>query len=189
MIKKIFLIGGMSESGKSTLGRYFESKGIPRLKIVDFLKRVKDREDVTEDFVAWNNRNVKERPEWVHKVFTDEFIAVTTEQGIECCALESLYGPDLALYMKSVLGDDRVIVVYVDMDVNVRLQRQMIRENLTDLEEAKALLFPRDERKREWRVPDIEPIADVVIDNSGSIQELYDMADKIMEEHCPEKIQ
>ena len=185
-VKKVFLIGGMSESGKSTLGRYFDSRGIPRLKIITFLKRVMVREGATGDFVAWNERNVKERPEWVRSTFTEEFTAAMAEQGIECCVLESLYGPELALHMKRVMGDDKVVVIYVNMDVGVRLQRQMIREGLATLEEARRLLLPRDERKREWRVPEIEPIADFVIDNSGPIDELYRAADNIIRQHCPE---
>lgn len=188
MIKKVFLIGGMSESGKSTLGRYFDSKGIARLKIVTFLKSVMEREGVQGDFTEWNEKNVKERPEWVYKVFTEEFIAATSREGIECCALESLYGPELGLYMKGMLGNDTVIIIYVDMDEGVRLQRQIIRENLSSIEEAKTLLLPRDERKREWGVPRIEPVADYVVDNSGTIQELYDTADDIIKKHCPDHL-
>jgi dephospho-CoA kinase len=184
-MKKVFLIGGMSESGKSTFGRYLESKGIPRLKIVTFLKKVMVREGATGDFVAWNNKNVLERPEWVREEFTKQFLADILEQEIEHCALESLYGPDLGVYMKSVIGDNKVIIVYVNMEVDVRLQRQMIRQNLTSLDEAKQILLPRDEIKKAWRVPEIETVADVIIDNSGSLDELYRKADEMIRQHCP----
>jgi dephospho-CoA kinase len=185
-MKKVFLIGGMSESGKSTFGRYLESKGIPRLKIVSFLKRVMAREGATGDFVEWNNKNVSLRPEWVREKFTKEFLAVTSADGIECCALESLYGPELGIYMKRIIGEDKVVIIYVNMSVEIRLQRQMIRQNLTSLDEAKQLLLPRDETKRMWRVPEIETVADVVVDNSGSLDELYRKADEIIMRHCQE---
>ena len=185
-LKKVFLIGGMSESGKSTLGRYFDSRGIKRLKITSFLQNIKDREKAEGDFVSWNQKSVKERPEWVREEFTKEFVAVTSKQGIDYCVLESLYGPELGLYMKEALGKDKAIIIYVNMDLDVRLQRQMIRQNLTSLEEAKSLLLPRDEIKREWRVPEIRDVADFVIDNSGSLDELYKIADKIIRQHCPE---
>jgi len=185
-MKKVFLIGGMSESGKSTLGRYLDSKGIPRLKIIFFLKRIMNREGATGDFSAWNERNVKERPKWVRSVFTKEFIAVTSEHKIEYCVLESLYGPELGVYMKKALGSEKVIIIYVDMDVNMRLQRQMVRQNLSTLEEAGALLHPRDEMKKEWGVPNIRPVADFVIDNSGTIEELQKVADGIIKQHLPE---
>lgn len=185
-MKKIFLIGGMSESGKSTLGRYLESKGIPRLKIVSFLKKIMAREGATGDFVTWNNRSSLERPEWLREEFTKEFLTSMSAEGIESCALESLYNSALGLYMKSVIGDDKVIIVYVNMDVDVRLQRQMIRENLASPKEAKQLLLPRDEIKKTWGVPGIEAAADVIIDNSGSLDELYHKADEMIKHYCPE---
>ncbi|MFH1030908.1 MAG: nucleoside-diphosphate kinase [bacterium] len=92
-MKKVFVIGGMSESGKSTLGRHLDQHGIKRLKITFFLKRAMERESVEGDFVDWNSQNMKERPEWVFRVFADEFIPWTTDQGIEFCCLESLYSP------------------------------------------------------------------------------------------------
>ena len=185
-MEKVFLIGGMSESGKSTFGRYLESKGMPRLKIVTFLNKVMIREGATGDFVAWNNKNVLERPGWVREEFTRQFLADTAAQGIEYCALESLYGPDLGVYMKQVVGGDKVIIVYVDMPVEVRLRRQMIRQNITSLEEAENLLLPRDEIKRAWRVPQIEAVADIIIDNSVSLDDLYRRADEIIAHYCPE---
>ena len=185
-LKRVFLIGGMSESGKSTLGRYLDDKGVKRLKITFFLKRVMEREGVQDDFATWNAKNVKERPEWVHEVFTKEFTEWTGQQGIECCCLESLYGPGLGTFMREALGSTQVAIVYVDMDESVRLQRQVIRQNLTSIEEAKQLMLPRDEMKREWGVPEIAAVADVIIDNSGSLEELYRVADAMILRHCPE---
>lgn len=185
-MKKVFVIGGMSESGKSSVGRYLDSKGIPRLKIVSFLKNIMEREGANGSFVEWNNKNVLERPEWVREEFTKEFVARMEEKGIECCALESLYGPELAVYMKSIIGNDKVVIVYVNMDVDVRLQRQIIREGLTSLDEAKKLLLPRDEIKKAWGVPKIEAVADVIIDNSGTFEDLYRKVDEAIKQHCPE---
>ena len=185
-MKKVFIIGGMSESGKSTFGRYLDQHGIKRLKITFFLKRVMEREGVKGDFVEWNAKNMKEKPEWVYRVFADEFIQWIGEQEIEFCCLESLYSPCLAVHMKERLGQDKVVIVYVDMDEDVRLQRQMIRQNLTSLDEARQLMLPRDQMKREWGVPAIADVADVIIDNSGSMENLMRIADAMITRHCPE---
>ena len=185
-MKKVFVIGGMSESGKSTLGRYLDQHGIRRLKIVFFLKRVMEREGAEGDFSEWNARNVRERPDWVYRMFTDEFIQWTTDQGIEFCCLESLYNPGLGIHLRERLGPDKVVIVYVDMDENIRLQRQMIRQNLTSLDEARKLMLPRDQIKREWGVPAIADVADVIIDNSGSMENLTRIADAMISKHCPE---
>jgi nucleoside-diphosphate kinase len=185
-MRKVFIIGGMSESGKSTLGRYLDQRGIKRLKITLFLKRAMEREGAKGDFVEWNNQNMKERPEWVFQTFADEFIPWSTDQGIEFCCLESLYAPGLAVHLRERLGPDKVVIVYVDMDENIRLQRQMIRQNLTSLDEARKLMLPRDQIKREWGVPAIADVADVIIDNSGSMENLTRIADAMIARHCPE---
>ena len=184
--RKVFVIGGMSESGKSTLGRYLDQHGVKRLKISFFLQRVMEREGVEGDFTEWNSRNMKEKPEWVYLVFADEFIQWTGEQGIEFCCLESLYSPGLGVRLRERLGQDRVVIVYVDMDENVRLQRQMIRQNLTSLDEARQLMLPRDQMKREWGVPAIADVADVIIDNSGSMESLTRIADAMIARYSPE---
>lgn len=185
-MKKVFVIGGMSESGKSTLGRYLDQRGIKRLKITFFLKRAMEREGAKGDFVEWNNQNMKERPDWVFRTFADEFIPWTTDQGIEFCCLESLYTPGLAVHLRERLGPDKVVIVYVDMDENIRLQRQMIRQNLASLDEARQLMLPRDQIKRDWGVPAIADVADVIIDNSGSVENLTRIADAMIARHCPE---
>ena len=187
-MKRVFVIGGMSESGKSTLGRYLDQRGIKRLKIVSFLKRAMEREGVEGDFVEWNNQNMKEKPEWVFRAFADEFIPWVTDQGIEFCCLESLYSPGLGVHLRERLGSDKVVIVYVDMDETIRLQRQMIRQNLTSLDEARKLMLPRDQIKREWGVPAIADVADVIIDNSGSMDNLTKIADAMIARYCPELI-
>ena len=185
-MRKVFVVGGMSESGKSTLGRYLDQRGIKRLKITFFLKRAMEREGVEGDFIEWNNQNMKERPEWVFRTFADEFIPWTTDQGIEFCCLESLYSPGLGVHLRERLGPDKVVIVYVDMDENIRLQRQMIRQNLTSLDGARKLKLPRDQIKKEWGVPAIADVSDVIIDNSGSMENLTRIADAMIARHCPE---
>lgn len=185
-VKKTFVIGGMSESGKSSLGRYLDQRGVKRLKITFFLKRAMERAGVKGNFVEWNARNMKERPDWVFRTFADEFIQWTGEQGTEFCCLESLYSPGLAVHLRERLSQDKVVVVYVDMDQNIRLQRQIIRENLASLDEARQLMLPRDQMKRDWGVPAIADIADVIVDNSGSIENLTRIADAMIARYCPE---
>ncbi len=185
-MKKVFIIGGMSESGKSTLGRYLDQRGVKRLKITFFLKRVMEREGATGNFYEWNACNIKERPEWVYGKFADEFIQWTSDQGIEFCCLESLYNPYLGVHLRERLGRDKVVIVYIDVDESVRLRRQMIRQNLTSLDEARKLMLPRDQIKGEWGVPAIADVADVIINNSGLMEGLTKIADAMIVKHCPE---
>ena len=185
-MKKIFVIGGMSESGKSTVGKYLDSKGIRRLKIVTYLRGVMEEEGARGNFQEWNERNVKKNPEHHRQRFVEEFSRAITKGGIEYCCLESLYGPELGKYIREYFGRDKVVIVYVDIPLETRLARQVIRQNLSNIEEAETHLLPRDEIKKEWRVPEIKEIADVIIDNSGNIKELHQKVDEMVIKFCPE---
>lgn len=185
-MKATFVIGGMSESGKSTFGRCLEKYGLKRLKIARYLKSAVEREGIICDFSEWNSTNMRKHPELVFRMFTNEFTRCVEEEGIEYCCLESLYNPGLGINLKQVVGHDRVIIVYIDMDEETRVQRQMIRENLNSLDDARMLITPRDEIKREWGVPDIARVADICIDNSGSIESLEKVANELISQYCPE---
>jgi len=184
-MRKIFLIGGMSESGKSTVGRYLDSKGIKRLKFVTYLRRVMEREGATGDFQEWNDRMEFTQRDWLWKCFIEEFERALKEEGIEYCCVESLYRPEFGQFIKSSLKNAEVIIVYVHIPLELRLQRQIIRQNLSSIEEAKAYLLPRDAKKEEWGTPKIRDIADVVLDNSGTMKDLYRQIDEMIRKYCP----
>lgn len=184
-MRKIFLIGGMSESGKSTVGRYLDSKGIKRLKFVTYLRRVMEKEGATGDFQEWNAQMEFTKPEWLRQRFVEEFESALKEEEIEYCCVESLYRPEFGQFLKDSLAVT-VIIVYVEVPLEVRLQRQIIRQNLSSIEEARAYLFPRDAKKKEWGTPKIKDIADVVLDNSGTVNELYKQIDEMIKKYCPE---
>jgi len=186
-IKKIFIIGGLSEAGKSTVGRYLDSKGIIRLKIVNFLRIIMEREDPDADFREWQSNMIENHSKWLWGQFICELKKKIEEESIEYCVLESLYRPSLAEALRRVFGG-RLVIVYVDIPQKIRLKRQIIRQNLRSIEEAKEYLLPRDKDKISWGALDIKKMADYVIDNSGTIDQLYKRLDSLVEEECPELI-
>lgn len=185
MLKKVFLIGGMSESGKSTVGKYLDTLGIKRFKIVTYLTEVMKSEGGSGDFQEWNDRAESERPDWLKEQFVEEFVKATGWERIEYCCLESLYKPEFGQFIKSKLPDVAVIVC-VDAPLEIRVQRQVIRENLTSVEQAKAILLPRDTKKEGWGTHRIKEIADVVIDNSGDMETLKAQTRAMVKRYCPE---
>ena len=182
MLKKVLLISGMSESGKSTIGKYLDSKGVKRLKIVTFLRRVMETEGAQWDFVPWNDEAEKQRPDWLAKRFVEEFKRYCQEQQISYCCLESLYRPTFAQFIRSALPD-RVVIVFVDIPQELRVSRQMSREGLASLEEARAYILPRDKRKEEWGTHLVKNIADEIINNSGTIESLYRQVDAMLNKY------
>jgi nucleoside-diphosphate kinase len=182
--KMVFALTGMSECGKSTVGQYLDSKGIRRLKIVRLFERAKERmapgsSENFRDFVA---RNEAEDPYAIWDVFIDELHREMDALGTNMASIESLYGGGLGPYLKQRLAE-RFCIVYVDIPAEVRLQRQMIREGLSDIEAAKAILYPRDEIKEKSGIPTLKEIAGEVIDNSGALDDLYRAVDEMIERY------
>jgi dephospho-CoA kinase len=99
-------------------------------------------------------------------------------------SIESLYGGGLGPYLKQKLGQ-HFCIVFLDIPLEVRLVRQMQRENLPDIESAKKQILPRDEVKERSGIPALKEIADEVIDNSGTLEELYRKIDQLVQRRLP----
>lgn len=184
-MRTIFLIGGMSESGKSTVGRYLESRGINRLKFVTYLRKVMEKEGAVGDFQAWNDQMELEKRDWLWQRFVEELEVGLREETITHCCIESLYRCEFGEFIRKTIGVNDVIIVYVDIPLDIRLQRQVSRQNLSSLDKAREYLLPRDAKKEAWGTPTIKSIADLVLDNSGTIDELYKSIDRMVKKYCP----
>lgn len=182
--KIIFALTGMSECGKSTVGKYLDSKGVSRLKIVRLFERVRDKRSPDEELYTFLKRQEERDPYALWDAFIDELIGEMERLGTDAASIESLYGGGLGPYLKQKLGR-HFCIVYVDIPLEVRLHRQMQRENLPDIESARRYLLPRDEIKEKSGIPALKKIAGEVIDNSGTLEELNRKIDQIVAEHQP----
>jgi len=179
---KVFALSGLSECGKSTAGRFFESKGVKKLKIAEFLKKVHKKSGDVSDFANWNFSTESRRPDWLMKRFWEELQEYLERESIPFCSIESLYGPQLAHYLKGELNSNFVIV-YIDIPYETRLQRQMIRQNLSTIEEAKAYMDHRDAMKIEQGNLIVKEMANELVYNSGTIDDLYCKLEDVMRRH------
>lgn len=169
----IFALSGLSECGKSTAGRYFQSIGIERLKIVRFMTDVKNADGAAaEDYGEWIERARTERWGWLSDQFSARLLAYVERNGWAPVSIESLYDPVLTGYLRGKLGS-RFVVVYIDVPRELRLRRQMARENLASIEDAARYLDPRDATKIGWSALAVRAQADEVIDNSGPRDDLW----------------
>ncbi|NTF98067.1 hypothetical protein [Rhizobium rhizogenes] len=174
----VIALGGYSESGKSSSGRYMERLGFKRIKIAEIYQRIFSRIETELSFKDWSYWIDRTDPEWIADNFIRELEAEIGEQAANKCTIESLYGDILASQLRRHMGD-RFKVVFIDIDRDVRLIRQMHREGLQSIDEAAILLDPRDEMKRSWGADRVKEIADFVVDNSGSLQKLEQQLDAI----------
>ena len=177
--KMIFALTGMSECGKSTIGKYLDSRGIPRLKIVRFFERIRDKRSPQSELYQFTGEEEKRNPYALWDVFLNELLVEMETRKVSRVSIESLYGGPLGPYLKHRMGD-RFRIVYIDISLEIRLQRQMQREGLATAEEAKEILIPRDQVKADSGIPALKDIADEVIDNSGTREFLYRAIDELI---------
>lgn len=182
--KMVFALTGMSECGKSTVGKYFDSKGIARLKIVKLFEKVRDKWSPDEELYTFVRQQEERDPYALWDAFIDELVAEMDRLNTNAVSIESLYGGGLGPYLKQKLGR-HFCIVFLDMPIEIRLVRQMQRENLPDIESAQRHLLPRDEIKEKSGIPTLKEIAGEVVDNSGTPEELYRKIDQLVQRHLP----
>lgn len=179
---KVFALTGMSESGKSTVGKYLDSKGIPRLKIGKIFERVKNRQSPKLELDEFVKREEGKYPYALWDAFIDELMLVLEKEGVNMVSIESLYGSGFGSYLKQRMGDN-FDIVYIDIPLEVRLRRQITREGLSSIEEAQKVLLPRDKIKADSGIPELRNIAVEIIDNSGTTEDLYRAVDEMVRKH------
>ncbi len=179
---KVFALTGMSESGKSTVGEYLESRGIPRLKIGKMFEQVKNKYAPDLELEEFVKRGEERNPYELWDLFIDELTLTIQERGVDIVSIESLYGGGFGPYLKQRMGDN-FDIVYVDIPREVRLQRQMIREGLSTVGEAEKFLAPRDKIKADSGIPAFKESAGEILDNSGTIEDLHAKVDEMIQRH------
>jgi len=181
--KVIFGLSGMTECGKSTAGVYFDSHGVKRLKIVKILDLVRIEQEPGASTEVFVNEAIKTKPEWLRQAFADKLLDEMDRLGIRYCSLESMGDPEMVKYLRARFPGE-FFSVYIDASLDKRLEHQMIRKGLSDIEEAKRILNPKDEFKTNfWKMPDIKVIADVVIDNNGTLQSFESQLGELLLKH------
>jgi len=180
--KMIFALTGMSECGKSTVGKYLDSKGIQRLKIVKLFEGVHDKWSPGEELYEFLTHQEEKDPYALWDAFTNELILTMDELDVNTVSIESLYGGGLGPYLMQKLGK-HFCIVFIDISIEIRLRRQMQRENLASIEDAKRYLLPRDEIKEKSGIPNLKKVAKEIVDNSGTLEELYQAIDEIVERY------
>lgn len=129
-------------------------------------------------FTQWSSWIDRSAPQWIGNAFADRLMSELRNASADRCTIESLYGEVLARQLKRIMGD-RFKVVFLDLDYETRLKRQMRREGFETIREARELMDPRDAVKREWGVDRVEKMADFVVGNDGTLPELHEKLRRI----------
>lgn len=157
VIRRLWVLGGMSEAGKSTVGELLRAEhAVTRLKIGYLLDLSATRHGVDDPYAQWDEEELAEE-------LTEELLWFAARNpGNHRICLESAHRFRATHQLKLIWGDVCTIV-YVQADDAVRLGRTG---------EYRSALLARDAEKAKRGAPRIEDVADSVIDNARSLTHL-----------------
>jgi hypothetical protein len=107
VLERLWVLGGMSESGKSTVGELLRDEhGVTRLKIGYLLEVAAMRAGTADPYEHWSEREQAER-------LAEEILRLAETTKARTISVESAHRFEATAHLKRVWGD-RCQVVYVD---------------------------------------------------------------------------
>lgn len=179
MSKLIFGITGQIAAGKDTVANYIISKTNAKTfkfsqVLRDVLKRI--HQESTRD-------NMQKLSTYLRQNFGEDILAKIIYEDIKSSNDEVIVIDGVRRYadIESLKQLDGFKLVYVDTSLEnryIRITQRM--ENADDKTKTFDDFKKDNEQEAESQISDLKNIADIIIDNNGSVEELYKQIDGIV---------
>jgi dephospho-CoA kinase len=177
---KIIAFTGMPCSGKGEASDYLKSKGITVVVMSDAVKK-----DMESKGVEVNNKNFRQYATDLRKDNGMDVVAKMCLPYVKelygktkVAVIDGVRGNDEAKLFKKELPEDFCLVAIFAAQ-KLRFERTLKRGKPSDGKTWEEFAW-RDEVELGWGLGDVIALADYVIDNSGTIEELHGKIDALL---------
>ncbi|MDO9231074.1 MAG: AAA family ATPase [bacterium] len=178
-MKKILGLAGEIVSGKGTTAKYIcEKHGGSSHRFSSMLRDVLDRM-----YLEISRGNMQKISTVLRENFSDNILSIVITKDVEkdehpVIAIDGVRRLADIEFLKKLPGFK---LVYIETDMEKRYERIIKRgENSDDLKKTFEEFKKDHEREAELQIKDLKNHAEYVIDNNGSLEELYKQIDEII---------
>ncbi len=179
MQKKIIGLAGEIASGKGTVAEYIKKNyqgSIHRFSIM--LRDILDRLYLNQSRENMQKLSTTLRNNYGQDIFSKVISQDVKNDSAEVIAVDGIRRESDIEYLKKI---DGFKLVYLEADMKIRYKRLIRRDENSDDRNKTFEQFKKDHQgESELQIKELKSIADEVIDNNGSMEELYQQVDKIL---------
>lgn len=183
-IGRLFSLGGLSECGKSFAGQHFASHGVLRIKIARVLADVGRHLLLDPDDPTFTDHLYSRHVSTALPLFLERVAHLMVEKGAQRASLESMYRPQMAVFLKETLGP-RMVHIFIEAPLDLRIEHAWRKMQKGSREDLALRIREKDDMKRRLGVPQLRAMADVVLDNSGTLQDYQCRLDEVLDQFPP----
>ncbi|MCX8167166.1 MAG: hypothetical protein N3E37_04940 [Candidatus Micrarchaeota archaeon] len=183
LVKRFIIICGLPASGKSLAEKVCKKLDIASFEMSKILKNfIKKSSD--ENIKKHKSKNLRELGHLIRELYGKDFVAKLTlneikKRKVNVGVIIGSRNIEEIEYFKNALGKNNVVVVYIEVEEMLRLERWIKRNKNSDpknLEQANQMTI----NELNYGITEIKKKADVVVKNNGTEKEFLNNIEDII---------